>query len=57
VFTCLVENKNQLSAPCRVVMAPYLPAEPVVAMKKPTAPAPHDKSAAKSKAPLNLTPH
>src|ERR1700692_4609471 len=32
VFTCLVENKNQLSAPCHVVMAPYLPAEPVVAL-------------------------
>jgi hypothetical protein len=57
VFTCLVENKNQLSAPCHVVMAPYLPAEPVVALRKPSAPTPHDKGAAKSKAPLSLTPH
>jgi hypothetical protein len=57
VFTCLVENHNQLSAPCHVVMAPYLPAEPVVALRKPAAPAPHDKNAAKTKAPLNLTPH
>jgi hypothetical protein len=37
-------------------MAPYLPAEPVVALRKPAAPAPHDKNA-KTKAPLNLTPH
>jgi len=53
VFTCLVENRNQLSAPCHTVMIPYLPAEPVVALRKPAA---RDKSA-KSKAPLNLTPH
>jgi hypothetical protein len=61
VFTCLVENHTQLSPPCHVVMAPYLPAEPVVALRKPAAPAPHDKGgdkgAAKTKAPLNLTPH
>ncbi|HWF95166.1 MAG TPA: cysteine rich repeat-containing protein [Xanthobacteraceae bacterium] len=57
VFTCLVENKNQLSAPCHTVMAPYLPVEPVVALRKPSAPAPRDKGAAKSKAPLNLAPH
>jgi hypothetical protein len=56
VFTCLVNARNQLSPACHVVMAPYFPAEPV-AMKKPTAPAPHDKSAAKTKGPLNLTPH
>jgi hypothetical protein len=58
VFSCLVSNKDQLSAACHTVMAPYLPPEPVV-LKKPSAPAPapHDKSAAKSKGPLNLTPH
>ncbi len=57
VFTCLVENRTQLSAPCHVVMAPYLPAEPVVALRKPSAPSARDKAAPKSKAPLNLTPH
>jgi hypothetical protein len=57
VFSCLVENRNQLSVPCHTVMLQYLPAEPVVALKKPPAPAAHDKSAAKSKGPLNLTPH
>ena len=58
VFSCLVSNRDQLSVACHTVMAPYLPAEPVV-LKKPSAPAPapHDKSAAKSKGPLNLTPH
>ena len=55
VFTCLVNNRDQLSAVCRTVMAPYLPPEPVV-LKKPSAPAPHDRSAAKSKGPLNLAP-
>jgi hypothetical protein len=58
VFTCLVSNRDQLSAACHTVMAPYLPPEPV-ALKKPPAPAPtpasHDKSA-KTKGPLNLTP-
>jgi hypothetical protein len=54
VFTCLVNNRDQLSAACHTVMAPYLPPEPV-ALKKP--PAPHDKSAAKSKGPINLAPH
>jgi hypothetical protein len=57
VFSCLVENRNQLSVPCHTVMLQYFPPEPVVALKKPPAPAPHDKSAAKSKGPLNLTPH
>jgi hypothetical protein len=59
VFTCLVENRNQISVACHTVMAPYFPPEPVVALKKPPAPAstPHDKSAAKTKGPLNLTPH
>jgi hypothetical protein len=55
VFTCLVENRQQISAACHTVMAPYLPAEPVVALKKQPTPAPHDRNA-KSKAPLNLTP-
>jgi hypothetical protein len=55
VFTCLADNRNKLSVACHTVMAPYLPAEPVVALKKPPAPAPHDRSA-KSKGPLNLTP-
>jgi hypothetical protein len=56
VFTCLVSNRDQLSAACHTVMAPYLPPEPVV-LKKPPAPTPasHDKSA-KTKGPLNLTP-
>src|ERR1700704_5910990 len=58
VFSCLVENRNQISAACHNVMTPYFPPEPV-ALKKPPAPAstPHDKSAAKTKGPLNLTPH
>jgi hypothetical protein len=55
VFSCLVSNKDQLSAACHTVMAPYLPPEPV-ALKKPPAPASHDKSA-KTKGPLSLTPH
>jgi hypothetical protein len=54
VFTCLVKNRNQISAACHTVMAPYLPAEPVVVLKK--QPAPRDRSA-KTKGPLNLTPH
>lgn len=55
VFNCLVTNREQISAACHTVMAPYLPAEPVVAAaKKPSAP--HDKSSTKSKAPLSLTP-
>jgi hypothetical protein len=58
VFGCLVDNRNQLSVACHTVMAPYFPPEPV-ALKKPSAPgaAQHDKSAAKTKGPLNLTPH
>jgi hypothetical protein len=55
VFTCLVSNRDQLSVACHTVMAPYLPPEPV-ALKKPSAPAPRDRSAAKSKGPLNLAP-
>ena len=55
VFSCLVESRNQLSVACHTVMVPYLPPEPVVALKKPSAPAPRDKNA-KSKGPLNLTP-
>src|SRR5882757_5212760 len=55
VFTCLVENRRQISAACHTVMAPYFPSEPVVALKKPPPPAPHDKNS-KTKGPLNLTP-
>jgi hypothetical protein len=55
VFTCLVSNKDQLSAACHTVMLPYLPPEPV-ALKKQPVPAAHDKSA-KTKGPLSLTPH
>ena len=55
VFTCLVSNREQLSAACHTVMAPYLPAQPVAVLKKQPAPAVHDRSA-KSKGPLNLTP-
>src|ERR1700730_4787970 len=55
VFTCLVSNRDQLSVACHTVMAPYLPPEPV-ALKKPSAPAPHDRRVAKSKGPLNLAP-
>jgi hypothetical protein len=55
VFGCLVNNRNQLSVACHTVMLPYLPAEPVVALKK--QPAPHDRNATKTKAPLNLNPH
>jgi hypothetical protein len=53
VFTCLVNNRHQLSAACHTVMGPYLPAEPVVALKK--QPAPHDRNA-KTKGPINITP-
>jgi len=56
VFSCLVDNRSQLSPPCHTVMLQYLPAEPVVALKKPAAPAPHDKNV-KTKGPLNLAPH
>jgi len=56
VFSCLAANKDRISVACRTVMAPYLPAEPVVVVKKPPAPAPHDRSA-KSKGPLSLAPH
>jgi hypothetical protein len=56
VFSCLVSNKDQLSVACHTVMAPYLPPEPV-ALKKPSAPAARDRSAAKSKGPLSLAPH
>jgi hypothetical protein len=54
VFSCLAANKDRISVACRTVMAPYLPAEPVAALKKP--PAPHEQSA-KSKGPLSLAPH
>jgi hypothetical protein len=54
VFNCLASNKDRISAACHTAMAPYLPAEPVVALKK--QPAPHEQSA-KSKGPLNLAPH
>jgi len=58
VFYCLVNNRNLISAACHTVMAPYFPAEPVVAMKKASAPPPpHDNKSAKTKGPLNLTPH
>jgi hypothetical protein len=58
VFTCLLNNRNQISPACHVVMAPYFPPEPVVALKKPAAaPAPSRDKNAKPKAPLNLTPH
>ncbi len=54
VFTCLLNNRNQISAACHTVMAPYFPAEPVVALKK--QPASHER-AVKTKGPLNLVPH
>ncbi|HEY3642763.1 MAG TPA: cysteine rich repeat-containing protein [Xanthobacteraceae bacterium] len=54
VFTCLVNNRHQISAACHTVMAPYLPAEPVAALKKQPASAPRERNA-KSKGPLNLT--
>jgi hypothetical protein len=57
VFNCLVNNRQQISPACHTVMAPYLPAEPVVAAAAKKPPAPHDKTSPKSKAPLNLTPH
>jgi hypothetical protein len=56
VFTCLVNNRNQLSVACHTVMTPYFPPEPVALKKQPTSAA-HDKSAAKTKGPLSLTPH
>jgi hypothetical protein len=58
VFSCLLNNRNQLSVACHTVMTPYFPPEPV-ALKKQPAPGPvsHDKSAAKAKGPLSLTPH
>jgi hypothetical protein len=55
VFTCLVNNRDNLSVACHTVMTPYFPPEPV-AMKKPQ-PVAHDKSAAKTKGPLNIAPH
>jgi hypothetical protein len=59
VFNCLVTNRQLISVACHTVLAPYLPAEPVVAaVKKPAAA--HDKGpdkSAKSKGPLNLAPH
>jgi hypothetical protein len=55
VFTCLVDNRNNLSVACHNVMTPYFPPEPV-ALKKPQ-PVAHDKSAAKTKGPLNIAPH
>jgi hypothetical protein len=55
VFTCLVNNRNNLSVACHNVMTPYFPPEPV-ALKKPQ-PAPREKTAAKTKGPLNITPH
>jgi hypothetical protein len=58
VFSCLVNNRNQLSVACHTVMTPYLPPEPVALKKQPgPAATPHDKSAAKTKGPLNITPH
>jgi hypothetical protein len=58
VFSCLVENRNQLSVPCHTVMLQYLPPEPVAVMKKPAAPAASAKNAksTKSKGPLSLAP-
>jgi hypothetical protein len=55
VFTCLVDNRSNLSVACHTVMTPYFPPEPVV-LKKPQ-PAPREKTAAKTKGPLNITPH
>jgi hypothetical protein len=57
VFTCLVNNRNQLSVACHTVMAPYFPPEPVALKKQPgPGAAAHDKSAAKTKGPLNIAP-
>jgi hypothetical protein len=56
VFTCLVSNRDQLSAACHTVMSPYLPAEPVAAAagaKKPLA----SQKPVKTKGPINLSPH
>ena len=63
VFSCLVSNKDAISVACHSALLPYLPPEPVAA-KKPLLPPPHagEKTAsgdktAKTKGPLNLTPH
>jgi hypothetical protein len=56
VFTCLVENRNNISAACHTVLTPYLPVEtPVVAKRQPAARPKPDKST-KNKGPLNLSP-
>jgi hypothetical protein len=59
VFTCLVNNRNQLSVACHTVMTPYFPPEPVVALKRQpgSGAAPRERSAAKTKGPLNIAPH
>jgi hypothetical protein len=58
VFTCLVNSRTQLSPPCRMVMSPYFPPDPVVALKKPPAsPSPPRDKGGKPKAPLSLAPH
>jgi hypothetical protein len=56
VFSCLVSNRDQISAACHTVMAPYLPPDPVAAVKKPVAAHPNEKNP-KGKGPLNLAPH
>jgi hypothetical protein len=68
VFTCLVANRSQISPACRTVMSQYLPADPVPVKRQAAAPPSSQKSAdksadkssdksAKSKGPLNITPH
>jgi hypothetical protein len=52
VFTCLVENRNAISAACHAVMAAYLPADPPPLKKQ----AVHTKPA-KTKGPIVLAPH
>ncbi|HEY6254251.1 MAG TPA: cysteine rich repeat-containing protein [Xanthobacteraceae bacterium] len=56
VFNCLVSNRDQISPACHTAMAPYLPVD---AKRQAAAPSPspaHEKTA-KTKGPLNLTPH
>jgi hypothetical protein len=61
VFTCLVQNKDRISALCRTALAPYLPPEPRQASKKATASAKDKKGKAKRGAsarrgPVDLSP-
>lgn len=58
VFYCLVNNRHQISAACHSAMAAYLPPDqPVLAMKKPSPQHETHEKSAKTKGPLNITPH